>query len=149
MKRRRSNFGEGYGFTFHGAFSDKKDAEAKEAKTPGAFIQGKPTKHGYRWVVMKPRKNPAGKRKRQVLVGDKKFSRWETAHKYALKQAKNFGDRIEVLVRESDGTELRHYVDPPARSNPPADKFDRVANRNRAKAAKLYKRMNDLLAAGK
>lgn len=56
---RRKNFGEGYGYTFHGAFTEKADAEKKEAKTPGSFIRGTPTAKGYRWMVMKPRKNPS------------------------------------------------------------------------------------------
>src|SRR5208282_2771383 len=146
--RKRKNFGEGYGYTFHGAFTDKKDAEAKEAKTPGSFIKGTPTAKGYRWMVMKPRKNPR-KAKRVVIVGDRKFPRWESARKYALKQAAAIGDRVPVIVRESDGTELTHYVDPPARSNPPGKKFAGSARRNRTKAAKLYQRMTDLLNAGK
>jgi len=146
--RKRKNFGEGYGYTFHGAFTDKKDAEAKEAKTPGSFIKGSLTQKGYRYLVMKPRKNPARKSKRVLTVGDKKFSRWETARNYAKKQAATFGNRIPVQVRESDGTELTHYVDPPARSNP-ATKIDRVAKRNQGKASKLYQRMTALLAAGK
>lgn len=146
-KTKRKNFGTGYGFTFHGAFTDKKDAEAKEKKTPGSFIKGTPTAKGYRWIVQKPRTNPR-KAKRVVMVGDKKFSRWETARNYALKQAKTFQDRIAVIVRESDGTQLTHYVDPPARSNPET-KFDRAAKRNQSKAGKLYQRMTALLAAGK
>ncbi len=147
-RTKRKNFGTGYGFTFHGAFTEKADAEKKEKTVPGSFIKGTPTAKGYRWIVQKPRTNPR-KAKRVVMVGDKKFSRWETARKYALKQASTFGNRIAVIVREVDGTQLTHYVDPPARSNPPETKFDRAAKRNQGKAAKLYQRMTALLAAGK
>jgi hypothetical protein len=64
MSRRRKNEGVGYGYTFHGAFSEKADAVAKEAKTPGSFIKGRATAKGYRWIVMKPRKNPIRRRAR-------------------------------------------------------------------------------------
>jgi hypothetical protein len=64
MSRRRKNEGVGYGYTFHGAFNEKADAVKKEAKTPGSFIKGSLTAKGYRWIVMKPRKNPMRRRAR-------------------------------------------------------------------------------------
>ena len=60
----RKNAGEGYGYMFHGAFKDKKDAVAKERKTKGAWVKGVFTKQGHRYVVMSPRTNPI-KRKKQ------------------------------------------------------------------------------------
>ena len=117
MSRRRKNFGEGYGFTFHGAFTDKKDAEKKEAKTPGSFIQGKPTSRGYRWFVMKPRTNPR-KAKRQVLIEGKKFRGWASAMRHAKKQAARLFNPVMIVVREVDGAELRHVVEPPVEKNP-------------------------------
>jgi hypothetical protein len=62
--KRRKNAGEGYGFMFSGAFSEKKDAVAKEKKRKGSFIKGMPTKHGYRYVVMTPRTNPIKRKKK-------------------------------------------------------------------------------------
>lgn len=62
---RRKNAGEGYGFNFHGAFTDKEDAVKKEKKTPGSFIKGRLTAHGYRWIVMSPRTNPIPRKRRQ------------------------------------------------------------------------------------
>ena len=62
---RRKNAGEGYGFNFHGAFTDKEDAVKKEKKTPGSFIKGRLTRHGYRWIVMSPRTNPIPRKRRQ------------------------------------------------------------------------------------
>jgi len=60
---KRKNAGEGYGYMFHGAFKDKKDAVAKERKTKGAWIKPTLTNRGYRYLVMSPRTNPI-KRKR-------------------------------------------------------------------------------------
>lgn len=65
MSKRRKNAGEGYGYMFHGAFAEKKDAVAKERKTKGAFIRGTPTKHGYRYIVMSPRTNPIKRKKKR------------------------------------------------------------------------------------
>jgi len=66
MSRRRKNAGQGYGMMFHGAFSEKKDAVAKEHKTKKAFIRGTPTKHGYRYIVMSPRLNPIKRKKKKT-----------------------------------------------------------------------------------
>lgn len=64
MSRQRKNAGQSYGMMFHGAFSEKKDAVAKERKTKHAFIRGTPTKHGYRYLVMSPRTNPIKRKKK-------------------------------------------------------------------------------------
>jgi len=61
---KRKNAGEGYGYMFHGAFKEKKDAVAKERKTKGAWIKPTLTNSGYRYIVMSPRVNPI-KRKKQ------------------------------------------------------------------------------------
>lgn len=66
--KRRKNAGEGYGYMFHGAFADKADAVKKEKQTKGAFIKGRPTPRGFRWIVMSPRTNPI-KRKRVNPAG--------------------------------------------------------------------------------
>jgi hypothetical protein len=68
MSRKRKNAGAGYGYMFHGAFKDKKDAVAKEKKTKGAWIKGTLTNRGHRYLVMSPRTNPI-KRKRKNLFG--------------------------------------------------------------------------------
>jgi hypothetical protein len=65
MSRRRKNAGEGYGYMFHGAFSEKADAVKKERKTKGAFIKGTPTRAGYRYIVMSPRLNPIKRKKKR------------------------------------------------------------------------------------
>ncbi|HKM99453.1 MAG TPA: hypothetical protein VJX23_02970 [Candidatus Binataceae bacterium] len=57
-KKKRTNAGAGYGYMFHGAFKDKKDAMAKERSTKGAWIKGVYTPQGHRYVVMSPRTNP-------------------------------------------------------------------------------------------
>jgi hypothetical protein len=64
MSKRRKNAGEGYGYMFHGAFSKKADAVAKERKTKGAWIKGTPTNQGYRYLVMSPRTNPIKRKKK-------------------------------------------------------------------------------------
>ena len=65
MTRKRKNAGAGYGFMFHGAFNEKRDAVAKEKKTPGAFIKMVPAPDGggFRYAVMSPRKNPLKRRR--------------------------------------------------------------------------------------
>lgn len=79
MSKRRKNAGEGYGFMFSGAYSEKKDAVAKEKKRKGSFIKGMPTRHGYRYVVMTPRTNPIRRRKRSNTMawgqGENSFPR--------------------------------------------------------------------------
>jgi hypothetical protein len=62
-KKTRKNAGEGYGYMFHGAFSEKKDAVAKEKKTKGAWIKPTLTNKGYRYIVMSPRLNPIKRKK--------------------------------------------------------------------------------------
>jgi hypothetical protein len=64
MSKRRKNAGEGYGYMFHGAFSKKADAVAKEKKTKGAWVKGTPTNQGYRYIVMSPRTNPIKRKKK-------------------------------------------------------------------------------------
>jgi hypothetical protein len=64
MSKRRKNAGAGYGYMFHGAFKEKKDAVAKERKTKGAWVKGTPTNHGYRYIVMSPRTNPIKRKKK-------------------------------------------------------------------------------------
>jgi len=61
---KRKNAGEGYGYMFHGAFKDKKDAVAKERKTKGAWIKPTLTNRGYRYLVMSPRVNPIKRKKK-------------------------------------------------------------------------------------
>jgi hypothetical protein len=57
---RLQNYGEGDLFNFHGAFREKADAVAKEAKTPGAFIKTVWYKDGPRYgVVTKRAQNAA------------------------------------------------------------------------------------------
>jgi len=65
MSKRRKNAGEGYGFMFSGAFSEKKDAVKKEKQRKGSFIKGMPTRNGYRYVVMTPRTNPIKRKKKE------------------------------------------------------------------------------------
>jgi len=64
MSGRRKNAGAGYGYMFHGSFSKKADAVAKEKKTKGAWIKSTLTNQGYRHIVMSPRTNPAKRKKR-------------------------------------------------------------------------------------
>lgn len=68
--KRRKNAGLGYGYQFHGAFSEKKDAVKKEKQRKGSFIKGVPTPHGYRYLVMSPRTNPRKKRAKKENKGE-------------------------------------------------------------------------------
>src|SRR5271157_3705019 len=97
MSRRRKNAGQGYGMMFHGAFSEKKDAVAKEHKTKKAFIRGTPTKHGYRYIVMGPRTNPIKRKPRQrtIEVIDREIDR-------VRRQRQRHGDRPQLLEREKN-----------------------------------------------
>jgi len=63
MTRRRSNYGKGYGFLFHGGFANKADAVAKEKTVKGSFVKGILTNRGYRYFVMSPRTNPPKRRR--------------------------------------------------------------------------------------
>ena len=51
---KRENAGQGYGFTFSGAFKKKADAAAKESTRPGSFVKFVMTQQGGRYVVMTP-----------------------------------------------------------------------------------------------
>jgi len=62
--KKRKNAGAGYGYMFHGAFKDKKDAVAKEKKTKDAWIKSTLTNKGYRHIVMSPRTNPIKRKKK-------------------------------------------------------------------------------------
>ena len=64
MSKGKKNAGAGYGYMFHGAFKEKKDAVAKERKTKGAWVKGVFTKQGHRYVVMSPRTNPIKRKKK-------------------------------------------------------------------------------------
>jgi hypothetical protein len=68
MSRKRKNAGEGYGYMFHGSFSEKKDAVEKEKQRKGSFIKGARTKHGYRYIVMSPRTNPIKRKKKAKKI---------------------------------------------------------------------------------
>jgi hypothetical protein len=68
--KKRKNAGAGYGYMFHGAFKDKKDAVAKEKKTKGAWIKGTLTNRGHRYLVMSPRTNPIKRKKKEKLPVD-------------------------------------------------------------------------------
>ena len=61
--KKRKNAGLGYGYQFHGAFKDKKDAVAKEKKVKGAWVKGTLTNRGHRYLVMSPRTNPIKRKK--------------------------------------------------------------------------------------
>lgn len=98
MSKRRKNAGAGYGYMFSGAFSEKKDAVAKEKKRKGSFVKGIPTRHGYRYVVMTPRDNPPAKRKKKISQNwvvlesgtiRARFSTRKAANRYA-KDARRF-----------------------------------------------------------
>lgn len=97
---RRKNEGQGYGYTFHGAFNEKADAVEKEKKTPGSFIKGRATAKGYRWIVMKPRTNP----RRSGGGGSRKQARVKT---YTLRSLLTKKTRKATLVVLPDGREYK------------------------------------------
>jgi hypothetical protein len=74
--RRAKNYGSGDLFDFHGAFTEKKDAVAKERKVPGAFIKPAWFRSGMRYGVFTAR-NP---RVRRVLL-KKQNVEWGTYEK--------------------------------------------------------------------
>jgi len=87
---------------FHGAFSEKKAAVAKERKTKHAFIRGTPTKHGYRYIVMSPRTNPIKRRNtsRRFKVGQS-----VTFHGY---DGRDYSGRIAALHKR--GVEVHYWA---------------------------------------
>jgi hypothetical protein len=126
-KKTRKNAGEGYGYMFHGAFSEKKDAVAKEKKTKGAWIKPTLTNKGYRYIVMSPRLNPIKRKKNpkmQVFFDNaiKKF----TAALYHPKHgniyasghtkkeaAKNLKDRMREIRKSGTVSQSHGYNENP------------------------------------
>jgi hypothetical protein len=81
MKRKaktRRNYGQGDLFNFHGAFEEKKAAEAKERSTPGAFIKTMWYHGGPRWGVL-TKANP--RKKGKVVRIRKRNVEWGTYEK--------------------------------------------------------------------
>lgn len=75
MTKRRKNAGEGYGYMFHGSFTEKSDAVAKERSRPGSFIKHVYTNQGWRYLVMSPRKNPIRRKRVNASRGLKPFTK--------------------------------------------------------------------------
>jgi len=98
MSKRRKNAGEGYGYMFHGAFSEKKDAVAKERKTKGAWVRGTMTKNGWRYLVMSPRTNPI-KRKRKPRENSIAWGQQKISLKEFRKLLREHGYGPEAAVR--------------------------------------------------
>jgi hypothetical protein len=99
---------------FHGSFTKKEDAKAKEKKVKGSWIKGTLTNAGYRYLVLSERKNPIKQhRGRNVSRVDfdpaigkylaTAFSKQYGnvyAHGYTKKQAAtNLRDRLRALRR--------------------------------------------------
>jgi len=118
MSKRRKNAGEGYGFMFSGAFSEKKDAVAKEKTRKGSFIKGMPTRHGYRYVVMTPRTNPIRRKKREKgpddVISLKEFRKLLNARGYGGGAAVRGATRAqaEEMIRRLDETHRKHESNP-------------------------------------
>ena len=97
-KGKRANFGQGYGFNFHGSFKDKAAAVKKEQSRPGTFIKkvmrpGEPT----RYLVMSPRKNPKGKRsKRNPGSAAELFTKFHGRGPKGVFEVHDFSDHPEV-----------------------------------------------------
>ena len=101
MKRRKKNAGEGYGYMFHGAFSEKKDAVAKERKTKGAWIKPTWYKDGLRYVVMSPRTNPIKRKHHNPRYGKPEKDHCEMCgRKSGLKQAPDPSGIMRTLCRD-------------------------------------------------
>lgn len=102
-RKTRDNAGAGYGYMFHGAFKDKKDAVAKEKKTKGAWIKGTLTNRGHRYLVMSPRTNPI-KRKRKnpvpFAVVFRRHGQIHTWERFAETAAKATKSAREALAQE-------------------------------------------------
>lgn len=125
MSKRRKNAGEGYGFMFSGAYSEKKDAVAKEKQRKGSFIKGMPTPHGYRYVVMTPRTNPIKRKKNPATKIHKHFAPhtgWgkgaaEKAYEYADKmRAKYPGRKVDIQERSNGAWDVYVLNEPATNS---------------------------------
>jgi len=103
---KRKNAGEGYGYMFHGAFKDKKDAVAKERKTKGAWIKPTLTNRGYRYLVMSPRVNPIKRKKKDPSIyaverDGRVISQFYEKKVNAKRAAKQLGGKV-IKVRPGD-----------------------------------------------
>lgn len=87
--KRLMNYGEGNLFNFHGAFTEKATAVAKEQSIPGAFIRTVWFKGGPRYGVLTRRQNPAGKRNFDI-------SRWTRTGEHPYPRT---GDRVTIVDR--------------------------------------------------
>jgi hypothetical protein len=116
MSKRRKNAGEGYGYMFHGSFSKKADAVAKERKTKGAWVKSTPTNQGYRHIVMSPRTNPIKRKKKKPAAAPNPsellvMGANPSTHEIHAKQ----GDTITIRVNPSCATAHEvHGVNPGA-----------------------------------
>jgi hypothetical protein len=127
MTRKRKNAGEGYGYMFHGAFKDKKDAVAKEKKTKGAWIKSTLTNRGYRHIVMSPRTNPIKRKKNPklqvwfdkaigkytALVVHPKFGNIYASGHTKKEAAKNLKDRMREVRKGGVTPANRGYAQNP------------------------------------
>ena len=105
-KKTRKNAGEGYGYMFHGSFSEKKDAVAKEKKTKGAWIKPTLTNKGYRYIVMSPRTNPIKRKKKDPTIyaverDGRVISQFYEKKVNAKRAAKQLGGKV-IKVRPGD-----------------------------------------------
>jgi len=138
---RRKNAGQGYGFNFHGAFTDKEDAEKKEKKTPNSFIRGRLTQHGYRWIVMSPRTNPIKRRRRRNPVPYRvvftRHGQQHTWERFANTAAEATTSARQALAYEYPDRDYRLISVKPMSSNPIEEIQDPKIRRMIAMAAKL------------
>ena len=88
--KKKQNSGEGYGFMFHGSFLKKSDAVEKERSRPGSFVKTSMTKHGMRYIVMSPRKNPIKRHRKNPAEGSTPAARaaFKRAHRSGMKATK-------------------------------------------------------------
>jgi hypothetical protein len=105
--KKRKNAGEGYGYMFHGAFKEKKDAVAKERKTKGAWVKGVFTKQGHRYVVMSPRTNPIKRKKRVTPEEASGYLKYDFAREWSNATSERERKRIKRKLEQMKKIALR------------------------------------------
>jgi hypothetical protein len=111
---KRKNAGAGYGYMFHGAFKEKKDAVAKERKTKGAWIKPTLTNSGYRYIVMSPRVNPIKRKKKVTPEEARAYLLYDHAREWA--NAAGEGARRKIAKKAEQMRKLAGRENPAARN---------------------------------
>lgn len=128
--KKRKNAGAGYGYMFHGAFKEKKDAVAKERKTKGAWIQSGMTQQGFRYFVMSPRTNPIKRKKKPA----------ENPTELLVMGANPHGQEHSITLPPNSTITIRTNPEPAPRENWMGAERERIAAGQRARSSRAFER---------